>query len=191
MSRLPQRARLTEVVEVLDVVDVDDLLTTDVIVHLEAQLISARRLLQIVLEQGAAIRKREVQGVVSLTGVLQAELQRRAMIEGDRSHLLERAGTRLGVAPAAVSMSLLLTVLDPDRAEEAAALSAELRGLLEEVQREHHVNRALMNQELAFLDHLLRLSDADRQVGYDSAGDLSRLTGRRLTGRHHVLDMEV
>ena len=191
MSRMPQKLHGAGVVEVLDVVEVDDLLTGDVIAHLQEQLISARRLLQIVLEQGVAIRRREVQGVVMLTGVLQAELQRRAVIEGDRSHLLERAGTRLGVAPAAVSMSLLLTVLAPDRAEEAAALSAELRGLLDEVQREHHVNRALMNQELAFLDHLLRLSDGDRHVGYDSAGDLSRLTGRRLTGRHHVLDMEV
>jgi flagellar biosynthesis/type III secretory pathway chaperone len=191
MSRLPQKVRPAQVVDVLDVLEVDDLLTNDVIDHLSAQLVSARRLLQIVLEQGAAIRKREVQGVVGLTGVLQAELQRRAMIEGDRSRLLERAGARLGVAPSAVSMSLLLTVLDPDRAEDAAALSAELRGLLEEVQREHHVNRALMNQELAFLDHLLRLTDGDRQVGYDAAGDLSRLTGRRLTGRHHVLDMEV
>ena len=36
--------------------------------------------------------------------------------------------------------------------------SSELRGLLEETKREHHVNRALMSQELAFLDHLLRLA---------------------------------
>jgi hypothetical protein len=72
----------------------DAALTTDVITHLDAQLVSARRLLQIVLEQGAAIRARDVQQVVSLTGMLQAELQRRALIERDRARLLERAGAR-------------------------------------------------------------------------------------------------
>src|ERR1039458_762907 len=119
----------------------DTILTGDVIAHLDAQLISARRLLQIVLDQGAAIRLREVQNVVSLTGLLQVELQRRAMIERDRARLLERAGSRLGVAPGAVSINLLDAVMDPLRAPDAHARSAELRGLLDEVQREHHVNR--------------------------------------------------
>ncbi len=169
----------------------DAALTTDVIAHLDAQLVSARRLLQIVLDQGAAIRQRDVQDVVALTGLLQVELQRRAMIERDRARLLERAGARLGVAPGAVSINLLDAVMDPLRAEEAHARSAELRGLLEEVQREHHVNRALMNQELAFLDHLLRLADTDRRLGYDSAGDHNRMTGPRLASRHRVLDLEV
>jgi hypothetical protein len=166
-------------------------LTIDVIAHLDAQLVSARRLLQIVLEQGAAIRARNVQDVVALTGLLHVELQRRAMIERDRSRLLERAGVRLGVAPGAVSIGLLDAVMDPLRAPDAHARSAELRGLLEEVQREHHVNRALMNQELAFLDHLLRLADTDRHLGYDAAGDHNRTTGPRLSSRHRVLDLEV
>jgi hypothetical protein len=169
----------------------DTILTGDVIAHLDAQLISARRLLQIVLEQGAAIRLRDVQNVVSLTGLLQVELQRRAMIERDRARLLERAGARLGVAATAVSINLLDAVMDPLRAPEAHARSAELRGLLDEVQREHHVNRALMNQELAFLDHLLRLTDGDRNLGYDAAGDHHRMAAPRLSGRHRTLDLEV
>ena len=161
------------------------------IAHLDAQLVSARRLLGIVLEQGAAIRRRDVEQVVSLTGMLQAELQRRALIERDRARLLDRAGAQLGVAPGAVSMSLLDAIMDPSRAELAHARSAELRGLLEEVQREHHVNRALMNQELAFLDHLLRLADSDRHLGYDSAGDHNRTNAPRLSSRHRTLDLEV
>jgi hypothetical protein len=169
----------------------DALLTNDVIAHLEAQLVSARRLLQIVLEQGAAIRARDVQQVVSLTGMLQAELQRRALIERDRARLLDRAGVQLGVSATAVSMSLLDAVMDPNLAPLAHARSAELRGLLEQVQREHHVNRALMGQELAFLDHLLRLTDSDRHLGYDSAGDHNRMTAPRLASRHRVLDLEV
>jgi hypothetical protein len=123
--------------------------------------------------------------------MLQAELQRRALIERDRAILLDRAGAHLGVAATAVSMSLHDAVMDPSRAPLAHARSAELRGILEEVQREHHVNRALMNQELAFLDHLLRLTDADRHLGYDAAGDHHRMTAPRLSGRHRVLDVEV
>jgi FlgN protein len=169
----------------------DTVLTGDVIAHLDAQLISARRLLQIVLDQGAAIRLRDVQNVVALTGLLQVELQRRAMIERDRARLLERAGARLGVAATAVSITLLDAVMDPLRAPAAHARSAELRGLLDEVQREHHVNRALMNQELSFLDHLLRLTDSDRNLGYDAAGDHHRMTAPRLGSRHRTLDLEV
>jgi len=169
----------------------DALLTTDVIAHLDAQLTSARRLLEIVLDQGAAIRRRDVPAVVTLTGLLQVEMHRRAMIEAERARLLERAGLRLGVAPGAVSIGLLLTVMDPGQAEAAGSRSAELRGMLEVIQREHHVNRVLMHQELAFLDHLLRLADSDRNLGYDSAGDHSRPAGRHLGGRHHALDLEV
>jgi hypothetical protein len=171
--------------------DFDLVLTGEVIAHLDAQLAAARKLLGIVLEQGAAIRRRDVQNVVALTGLLQAELQRRVLLERDRARLLECAGARLGVPATAVSMSLLAPLLDPIRAPEAAARSAELRGLLEQVGREHHVNRALMNQELAFLDHLLRLADADGHLGYDSAGDHQRMNARRLGARHRVLDLEV
>jgi hypothetical protein len=170
---------------------VDDVLGNDVLAHLEGQLVSARRLLGVVLEQGAAIRARDVQNVVSLTGLLQAELERRTVIERERARLLERAGLRLGVNPGAVTLALMEQLMSPVVAETARTRSAELRGLLAEVQREHHVNRALMNQELAFLDHLLRLVDSDRQLGYDSAGDRSRATAPRLASRHRVLDLEV
>src|ERR1700761_9683305 len=176
----------------LTVTDQSDIVfTNDVIAHLDAQLASARRLLAIVLEQGAAIRRRDVQNVVSLTGMLQVELQRRALIERDRARLLERAGVRLGVAAGSVSIDLLSGLMDAPGAEQAQARSSELRGLLEEIQREHHVNRALMNQELAFLDHLLRLADSDRHLGYDSAGDHNRMRAPRLASRHRVLDLEV
>ena len=44
--------------------------------------------------------------------------------------------------------------------------SAELRGLLAEIAREHGINRALMRQELAFLAHLTRLVGQDTEPGY-------------------------
>jgi hypothetical protein len=149
----------------------DPLLTGDVLAHLEAQLVAARRMLQIVLEQGAAIRARDVHRVVEMAGMLQAETQRRTILDCERERLLDRAGCRLGVPGPAVTLTMLSTIMDPAGAQAAEARSAELRGLLDELQREHIVNRALMSQELAFLDHLLRLADGDVARGYDSTGE--------------------
>jgi hypothetical protein len=168
----------------------DAALTNEVLAHLEAQLAAARRLLQVVLEQGAAIRNRDVRGVVQLTGVLQAELQRRQLLETQRLHLLQRAGTRLGVPGGSVTLALLETLMDPESALLAGARSAELRGLLETVQREHHVNRALMGQELAFLDHLLKLAGVSGDESYNAGGDRLATTAAHNTGRR-VFDLEV
>jgi FlgN protein len=168
----------------------DLVLTNEVIAHLEAQLVAARRLLQVVLEQGVAIRNRDVRGVVQLTGVLQAELQRRQLLEHERVALLARAGARLGVPGGSVTIPLLQDVMDVDSAQLANARSAELRGLLEEIQREHYVNRALMSQELAFLDHLLALAGLGGGESYNAGGDRLATTAADLTG-HRVLDLEV
>jgi hypothetical protein len=168
----------------------DAALTHEVIAHLEAQLVAARRLLQVVLEQGAAIRNRDVRAVVQLTGVLQAELQRRQLLETERLALLQRAGAKLGVPGASVTLALLETLMDPDSALVAGARSAELRGLLETVQREHHVNRALMSQELAFLDHLLKLAGVAGHESYGAGGDRLATTAADVT-RHRVFNLEV
>ena len=89
--------------------------------------------------------------------------------------------------PGGVTLSRLETLLDPQGAQMARERSSELRGLLEETKREHHVNRALMSQELAFLDHLLRLAgeggdtvyDARRRAAHVSPGRLHRPTAAR------------
>lgn len=168
----------------------DPVLTVEVLTHLDAQLVSVRRLLQVVLSQGAAIRRRAVSEVVSLTGVLQAELQRRKLLEDERARLLERAGIRLGIPAGGVTLTLLEQLMDPKSAQDARERSAELRGLLEQVQREHYVNRALMSQELAFLDHLLRLAGQGGDTVYDASGD--RPAARRpAMATHRVFDLEV
>ena len=168
----------------------DAILSDDVIAHLDAQLVAVRRLLQIVLEQGAAIRKRDVHDVVRLAGLLQAEMQRRKQLEDARVLLLERAGVRLGVTPGSVTLSLLEQVIDPDVVPAARSSSAELRGMLNVVQREHACNRALMHQELAFLDHLLRLVD-DGSGAYNSGGERPSATQSLMANRHGVFDQEV
>src|SRR5689334_16026199 len=111
---------------VVSLPDQDRLLTGDVLAHLEVQLESARRLLQIVLKQGEAIRERNVQSVVALTGMLQAEMQRRTLLEDERARLLDRAGARLGIAPGAVTLTLLAGLMPEPAAGEALQRSWEL-----------------------------------------------------------------
>jgi hypothetical protein len=139
----------------------------DVLRHLDAQIASARRLLDAVLRQGAAIRNRDVDGVLARLGEMQAEMERRATLERDRVRILTQAGGGLGIAPHTVTLEALVQLLSEHEALAAKGRSAELRGLLAEVQREHIVNRALMRQELAFLSHLTRQLGVDGEdVGY-------------------------
>ncbi len=166
----------------------DQLLAGDVLAHLDAQLVAAQRLLSVVLEQGAAIRRRDVQNVVRLAGMLQVEMQRRQMLEDERMRLLNRAGSKLSLAGEQVTLTMLEALMDSSSAAETRQRTAELRGMLAEIQREHTVNRALMTQELAFLDHLLRL--AGGAGGYDAAGDHATPGAGGSARRRRVFDLE-
>jgi FlgN protein len=153
----------------------DPLLAGDLLAHLDAQIASAARLLEIVLAQSAAIRARDVDAVVRQVAAFQAELERRNRVEEDRSRLLARAGAALGVAPGAVTLTQLTATMGPRDGVLAHARSDELQRLLAELTREHACNQALMRQELAFLDHLLRLVDpSGPAVAYEAGGTRPR-----------------
>jgi hypothetical protein len=169
-----------------------EILTGDVLAHLDAQVQSAERLLEVVLQQGVAIRARDVHAVVRFAGLLHGEMSRREAIEAERSRLLAQSGALLGIAPEAVTLTRLATLMDPARAELATARSAQLRGLLHELQREHACNRALMRLELSFLDHLMTSLALDGAHGYDPQGSTSSTSaghGSRSRGALHVLDL--
>ena len=157
--------------------------------HLRAQLDSARRLLSVVLEQKAAIRARDVHGVVRLAGIMRGEIGRRELIEEERARLLAMGGERLGVAPQSVTLSRLSELLDTDSATRAQTHSAELRALLEELRREHASNQALMQLELGFLDYLMRLLELDAGGGYTPRGGAVSDERPRPRGGMHVLDL--
>ena len=167
----------------------DRALAADVLAHLDAQIESARSLLEVVLEQGAAIRARDVHAVVRLAGILRGEMGRRQLLEEERSRLLARSGERLGVPAEAITLALLSTLMDDAGARRASARSAELRGLLHELQREHSCNRALMQIELGFLDHLMGMLSLDGVNGYDTHGSSKPITRSRPHGALHVLDL--
>ena len=125
--------------------------------HLDLQTESAQRLLDLVLRQGTAIRERDAEAVLARLAEIKAEMAARETLERERSALIDQVAVRLGIGPAEVTLSALAALAGEDGAEEVERRSAELRGLLAEIAREHGINRALMRQELTFLDHLTRL----------------------------------
>jgi hypothetical protein len=145
-------------------------LEAELLVHLDRQIESARRLLGYVLEQGAAIRGRDVEAVLARLSDVQTEMVSRTKLEQARTGLLQRAGTALGVPPAQVTLERLCVLVTPEAARSAMERSAELRGLLSEIAREHGINRALMRQELTFLAHLTRVLGQEPEPGYRPPG---------------------
>jgi hypothetical protein len=164
---------------------------TAVLGHLADQLDSSRRLLDAVLRQGTATRRQDVEAVLSCLTEIQGEMDRRGRLETERAQLLVRAAGMLGRQAHEVTLDGLVTLMEPAEAGLARERSAELRGLLSEIQREHVVNRALMRQELAFLDQLVRLVGAEEEPGYRPPGDTPSGANRGIApaAAHRVLDL--
>ena len=160
-----------------------------VLAHLDLQLASARRLLAAILAQGAAIRERAVERVLACMADIKGEMDLRSRLEDSRADLLMRAGTRLGVPAAGVTLEGMATLMGPAEAGVARERSAELRGLLGEIAREHGINRALMRQELAFLDHLVRMLGQEPQAGYRPGGAATAGDGPE-RAPHRVFDLQ-
>ena len=146
------------------------MLEAELLAHLDAQINSARRLLQLVLAQGAAIRERDSEAVLARLADIQSEMGRRGSLEVERTGLLQRAGQALAVPATTVTLERLCALVSPGAAQMAMQRSAELRGLLSEIAREHGINRALMRQEMTFLSHLTRLLGGDPEPGYRPPG---------------------
>ena len=168
-------------------------MAVDVLDHLDAQLASARRLLAQILRQAVAIRRRDVDGVLATMTDIQSEMASRGRLESERTELLWRAGSALGVPAEAVTLAELTALMTEHEADDARTRSAELRGLLGEVEREHAINRALMRQELSFLEHLTRmLGGGADNPGYRPPGR-NPAPGRAASSYRtalHVLDLE-
>jgi hypothetical protein len=166
-------------------------LGTALIAHLDDQIASTQRLLQIVMGQAAAIRDRDVDTVLSAVTEIQGEMERRAGMERIRGELLARAGASLGIPAHVVTLDAICTLLKPAEAAQARERSAELRGLLGEVGRQHQANRVLMRQELAFLDHLMRELGAEPDTGYGalSGRSVAPAPGRSTQASFRTLDL--
>jgi len=146
---------------------------TGLIDHLDRQLASARRLLQTVIAQRDAIRAQDVESVLARLAEVQQEMGRRMQLERERDVLLDQASTALRRPASDLTLEMILVLLPGDDAVQARALSAELRGTLSETARIHGQNRVLIRQELAFLDHLMRVLSGTPEGAYSAAGGSS------------------
>ena len=149
---------------------INPMLEAELLAHLDNQIGSAQQLLRLVLSQGEAIRTRDVDRVLARLAEIQTEMGRRGALEQGRAGVLQRAGAALGLPATEVTLERLCLLVTPGAADMARERSAELRGLLAEIAREHGINRALMRQELAFLSHLVRLVGDDHDGGYQAGG---------------------
>jgi hypothetical protein len=157
--------------------------------HLADQLQSTSRLLELVMTQSTAIRDRDVDTVLRVIGEIQGEMDRRAALEHVRSQILAHAGAHLGVAAHVVTLDAICSLIAPAEAVAARERSAELRGMLAEVGRQHQANRILMRQELAFLEHLTRLLGGEEHGGYAPPG-AGAPVHPAAANPHRVLDLQ-
>lgn len=165
-------------------------LEAELLVHLDTQINSARQLLKLVLAQGAAIRGRDTDAVLARLADIQSEMVRRGALEQERARLLQRAGAALGIPATQVTLERLCTLVTPGAATAAMQRSAELRGLLSEIAREHGINRALMRQELTFLSHLTRLIGQEPEAGYGRPGANSAASAPAPPPVYRALDLQ-
>ena len=116
---------------------------------------------------------------------------RRGSLEHDRTGLLHarRRGARRSPPPTSRS-SACSRSSRPSAARAARERSAELRGLLAEIAREHGINRALMRQELTFLSHLTRLVGGEPEPAYRPAPTAADRRGGGAPPLHRVLDLQ-
>ena len=96
-------------------------LEAELLAHLDTQIDSARRLLALVLAQGAAIRARDVDAVLAQLADIQTEMGAAARLEQDRAALLQRAGAALGIAPPPSRSSALCALMTPGRGRSSPA----------------------------------------------------------------------
>jgi hypothetical protein len=171
---------------------VNAMLEVELLAHLDGQGASAQRLLKLVLEQGAAIRARDVDAVLGKLADIQTEMGRRSRLEEERVRVLQSAAALLGVPAPQVTLERLCVLISPEGARAARERSSVLRGLLGEIAREHGINRALMRQELSFLSHLTRLVGNEPEAGYQPGGAPAARGSQRGTPRplHRALDLQ-
>lgn len=143
---------------------------TPLIAHLERQVESAQTLLGIVLAQAEAIKRQDVETLLARLGDVQQEMRTRERLEHERDELIRAAAAKLGIHPADVNVDAIATLVPADEAQHAQRLSAELRGLLNEISRVHTTNRVLIRQELTFLSHLMRVLSGTPEAGYSPNG---------------------
>ena len=143
----------------------------DLIDHLERQLESSRRLLGSCSPRATRSARQDVEAVLARLADVQAEMVNRARLERERDALL-RAGRAPRSACAATSSTLedLLVAAARQTRRSARASCRPSCGPARRGRPGARPEPVLIRQELAFLDHLMRVLSGAPQGGYSPTG---------------------
>lgn len=97
---------------------------------------------------------------------IELEMGERRRLETERAELIAAAAALLALPADDVDLEVLVALGPSEEADTSRRLSAELKGIVGEIERRHIENRVLVRQELAFLDHLMRAIAGAPQGGY-------------------------
>lgn len=134
----------------------------EVLVNMEAQVRLYRHLLDLSQAQLAAVQAKDVHVVHAILQEIEMAMLERARLEQTRSSLIHRAAAELGVAVDDVTAARLEATCDEAIAGEIRRCAGELRGIVEDLDQVVARNRALLEHELAVVDHLVKGMTVDR-----------------------------
>jgi hypothetical protein len=120
-----------------------------------------RRLLDLSLAQLQALQQQDVHGVHALLQEIEVVMLDRSRTEVRRSMLLTQAGSMLGIPADEVTREHLLAHCDEAVAQELTRSAEELRALVVELDAVVARNAAMLEQELAIIDVLVRGATVD------------------------------
>ena len=159
----------------------------EVLVNLQAQVRTYRRLLDLSQAQVVALRDRDVQAVHAILQEIELTMIDRGVVDQGRTAILGRVATELGLPIEAVNVRVIQEHAgDASLAEGIGACSAELKELIGDLDVVVGKNKALLEQELAMIDHMVRgMTRGPRLPTYGNTGAQDE------PARLKLLDMQV
>ena len=150
--------------------------------NLEDQVRVWRRLLDLSQAQLTALQAQDVQSVHAILQEIEMTMVDRSRTELRRSMLIDQTANELGVTTADVTRDLISAHCDAPIASALATASAELRDLVTGLDDVVARNTALLEQELAIIEIMVRGATEDRSVRttYGKSGNQSEAPRLRL-----------
>ena len=159
----------------------------DLLENLQDQVRIYSHLLNLSRAQLAATQAKDVHSVHAILQELEMAMMERARHEQNRSRLISRAAVELGCTPEEVTATKLQATTDAAISGEIARCSDELKAIVQELDTVVARNRALLEHELAVMDHLVKGMTVDRTA----TPTYMRSGAQREAGRLRLLDAQV
>lgn len=143
----------------------------EVLVNLQAQVHMYRRLFDLAQAQVVALRQRDMQAVHALLQEIELAMIDRSQVEQARGAMLDRLSVELGIHVDEINVAVVQQHAEPAIAQGIAACSEELKQLIGDLDVVVGKNKALLEQELELIDHMVRgVTRGPRVPTYGSTG---------------------